>query len=141
MKRTGEYNCLITILDFQTLPDGAGGTNYVILNDDNVTVQFGNHIADSNGTVESSNCTSYLGEFLTDRVAWAYVNQKVGSRSIDSNKIELDNATEMYFNYDDVSDISKTWRLEYDSRLFTIHSYEIIREKRVLMKVKAFEVK
>jgi hypothetical protein len=141
MKRTGEYNCLVTILDFQTLSDGAGGTNYVIINDDYVISQFVNYVESNGGTIESSDCTSYLGEFLEDRVAWAYVNQKTGSRSIDSNKIELDNSTEMYFNYDDVSDMSKTWSLEYDSRLFTIHSFEIIREKRVLMKVKAYEVK
>ena len=141
MKRTGEYNCLVTILDFQTLSDGAGGTNYVIVNDDYVISQFVNYVESNSGTIESSECTSYLGEFLEDRVAWAYVNQKTGSRGIESNKMELENSTEMYFNYDDVSDMSKTWRLEYDSRLFTIHSFEIIREKRVLMKVKAYEVK
>ena len=38
--RTGELNCLVTIVNFETLSDGAGGTIAVQFNEDYIVSQF-----------------------------------------------------------------------------------------------------
>lgn len=140
--RTGELNCLVTIVDFITASDGAGGTIYVQFDEDYIATQFSDRVLYNPGHVVTSDCgANYLTDYFTERTAWAYLNQKTGTRGLDGSQIELENYTELYFHYDDVSDISKKWLLRFEDRNFTIHSYEIIREKKRLIKVKAVEVK
>ena len=141
--RSGALRNIVKILDFQTIPDGQGGTIQQYFADEvQLLEQFSGRVIDSGGTIITTDCGSdFLGEFIEDKEVWAEIRQKQGIRGLNESKIDLQNYTEFVFRYDDIPDINKKWLLEFDSRRFTIHSYYVINERKRTIIVNAVEIK
>lgn len=142
--RAGALRNKVYIQKFETISDGAGGTDFVYFNvNSNIEQQFEQRIAHGQVTAQSSDsCTAnYVMEYVTEDYLWASIKQKQGSRGLDGSQIDLDNYTEFRVRFEDAQNISKTWRLMFNDRLYTIHSYYVIEERRKEIVINAIEVK
>lgn len=142
--RAGALRNKVYIQKFETISDGAGGTDFVYFNnDDLIDTQFSQRLGNDNVTTQSNtSCTAdYVSEFIYEDYIWASIKQKQGSRGLDGSQIDLDNYTEFRVRFEDATDINKGWRLSFNDRLYTIHSYYVIEERRKEIVINAIEVK
>lgn len=142
--RAGKLRNKVYIQKYETLSDGYGGTDYVYFNvNSNIEHQFEQRIGNGQVTPESSDsCTAnYVMEFVKEDYLWASITQKQGGRGSEGSQIDLENYTEFRVRFEDAQNINKTWRLMFNSRLYTIHSYYVIEERRKEIVINAVEVK
>lgn len=67
--------------------------------------------------------------------AWACVKPLSGSRGIDASQIMLEQSYELWMRYEDYPPLNKTNKILFENRTFTIHAFQIVREKRKWFKI------
>lgn len=142
--RAGRLRNKVYIQKYETLSDGYGGTSFVYFNNnDLIDTQFSERLGNDSVTTQNNvDCTAdYVSEFVYEDYIWASIAQKQGGRGSEGSQIDLENYTEFRVRFEDAQNISKTWRLMFNSRLYTIHSYYVIEERRKEIVINAVEVK
>jgi head-tail adaptor len=142
--RAGKLRNKVYIQKYETLSDGYGGTSFVYFNNnDLIDTQFSERLGNDSVTTQNNvDCTAdYVSEFVYEDYIWASIAQKQGGRGSEGSQIDLENYTEFRVRFEDAQNISKTWRLMFNSRLYTIHSYYVIEERRKEIVINAVEVK
>jgi len=71
----------------------------------------------------------------TDTIVWAMVKPLSGSRGIDASQIMLDAVYEVWMRYEDYPPLNKKNKIIFENRIFIIHAFQIIREKREWFKI------